>query len=275
MTMHSFADIEVELFEAHAWVKFNRPQKKNAFNPANHRAMHEVLDLVEAHPEIKVTVLTGVGDVFCGGMDLKEYFFDAFPDPARLRANFAASHGWMRRLKAHSTVTVASVNGWCVGGGMLIAMLCDIGIAADEATFCLSEVNFGIFPAGGTTWAVAQNMTRKQALYHALTADRFDGKKAVELGVVSTSVPRASLEAETKRVVLGLAAKNKEALQYTKRVYEGTRTRSFPEAQEYETAMLFDLSQVTNDAWIERGIAAFTQGRYRPAMEPMAEEKKP
>ena len=75
-------------------------------------------------------------------------------------------------------------------------------------------------------------------------------------------------------MVLGLAAKSKEALQYTKRVYEGTRTRSFPEAQEYETAMLFDLSQATNHAWIERGIAAFTQGRYRPALEPMAEEKK-
>jgi hypothetical protein len=76
-------------------------------------------------------------------------------------------------------------------------------------------------------------------------------------------------------VVRELTAKNKEALQYTKRVYEGTRTRSFAESQEYETAMLFDLSQATNDAWIERGIAAFTQGRYKPAMEAMKEEGEP
>jgi trans-feruloyl-CoA hydratase/vanillin synthase len=274
MTAHRFADIALELHDVHAVVRFDRAAKKNAFNPANHQAMHHVLDAIDARPELKVTVLTGIGDVFCGGMDLKEYFLEAFDTPAQLKQNFAASHGWMRRLKAHTTVTVASINGWCVGGGMLIAALCDLAIAAHEATFTLSEVNFGIFPSGGTTWAIAQHLGRKQALYYALTAEQFDGRRAEELGLVSRSVPRAQLEQETSRLVASLCARSKEALAYTKRVYERSRTMTFPEAQEWEIAMLFDLSYTTRNAWIERGLASFNEKRYRPGMEPAPDHEE-
>ncbi len=218
MPTETYEDLELSGDESHLVIRFNRPHKKNAFNPRNHAAMHRVLDVIDRRPSLKAVVLTGVKDVFCGGMDLEEYFFDDFEDRAKLRANFDSAHGWMRRWKELSVVTVASINGWCVGGGMLIAGICDLAIAANEATFCLSEINFGIFPAGGTTWMVAQHLTRKQALYAMLTGDRFDGRRAETLGLVSRSVPGADLAAETDALVASLVRKEKHALAYVKRV---------------------------------------------------------
>jgi trans-feruloyl-CoA hydratase/vanillin synthase len=267
VTTTLFEDLELSLADGHATIRFLRPAKKNAFNPKNHEAMSRILDLLEARSDIKVVVFTGVDEVFCAGMDLEEYFFDAFDNPELLRANFRASHAWMRRWKDFPAVTISLINGLCIGGGMHVAVLSDIGIAADEASFCLSEVNFGIFPAGGTSWSMGQHMTRKQALYWALTAERFDGRKAVELGIVTLSVPRARLAAEAERVVGQLVTKDRHALRYTKRAYERSRTMSFAEAQEWETAFLFDLSFTTGDRWIKEGLSRFKRRTYRPALD--------
>jgi len=263
--IHEFEGLKLTIDGSAATIEIRRPEKRNAMSPALHESMTRALDVIESAGDIKVAVMTGVDDVFCGGMDLEKYFLEAFDDPARLRGNFATSHAWMRRWKAFPAVTLASINGLCIGGGLLMASLADIAIAAEEAVFGLSEVNFGIFPAGGTTWAVANNMSRKHALYHSLTAERFDGRRAAEMGLVSVAVPRCRLAEETARVVELLKQKPIEALRYTKRVYERSRAMTFPEAQEWEVAMLFDLSYTTRDAWIKDALAAFRQRQYRPA----------
>ena len=272
MKTQTYEDLEVSVGDLHAIIRMNRPQKKNAFNPRNNAAMAQVLDMLDTHDALKVIVLTGVDDVFCGGMDLEEYFFDAFDKPEQLRANFRGAHSWMRRWKEHRAVTVASINGWCIGGGMLIAGLCDIALTADDATFCLSEINFGIFPGGGTTWMVAQHLPRKLALYYTLTAERFDGRRAEALGLVSRSVPKAELAAPTDALIASLTSKNKHALTYVKRVYERSRTMTFPEAQEWEVAMLSDLSAVTENEWIRSALAQFKRRKFRPALEPSPEK---
>lgn len=265
MTRHDYEGLQLTIDDGAATIQIVRPEKRNAMSPALHEGMHRVLDAIEADGHVKVAVMTGVDDIFCGGMDLEKYFLEAFDDPARFRANMAASHGWMRRWKAFPAVTLASINGICIGGGMLMALLADIAVAADEAMFCLSEVNFGIFPGGGTTWAVSQNMSRKHALYYALTADRFDGKHAAAIGLVSAAVPRARLAEETARVVASIKQKPLSALRYTKRVFERSRTMTFPEAQEWEVAMLHDLSYNTSAEWVHKALAAFRERKYRPA----------
>ncbi|MEX2489781.1 MAG: enoyl-CoA hydratase-related protein, partial [Pseudomonadales bacterium] len=175
---------------------------------------------------------------------------------------------WMKHLKAFPAVTIAKVNGWCFGGGMEVVGLCDIAIVAEESTWGLSEVNFGIFPGGGTTWTVAHNMpSRKQALYYALTADTFNGKEAVELGWASKSVPLADLDAHTQQVVDGLAAKGRIVLEKVKEVYERVFDMNFAEAIDYEIAKLFELSRLTNDDWIRTALKSFKQGEYKPGLE--------
>lgn len=266
-----FPGLELTIDGAVATIRFNRVEKKNAVSPEMHAAMHSILDRIEADDGVSIVVLTGTGDVFCGGMDLEKYFLDAYSTPARFRENLAISHTWMRRWLSLSRVTIAAINGLCFGGGLLIANLCDIAIAAEEATFGLSEVNFGIFPSGGTTWSVAQVFPRRHALYYALTAETFTGTRAVEIGVAIRAVPRARLDQEIAQLVNVLKHKNREALHYTKRVYERVRTMTFPDAQQYEVAMLHELTYHTDAAWIRRALEKFKRREYRPGIESFEE----
>jgi trans-feruloyl-CoA hydratase/vanillin synthase len=271
-SMPELPGIKVAVDGVVATVRLDRPEKKNAMSPEMHAAMHRALDHIEAAGDVKVVVLTGTGDVFCGGMDLEKYFLEAYETPARFRDNLAVSHAWMRRWLGFPAVTVAAINGWCMGGGLLMANLCDIAITAEEAMFGLSEVNFGIFPSGGTTWSVAQVLSRRHALYYSLTAEPFDGKRAVEIGAAVHAVPRAALDQEVARVVGMLSQKNLEALRYTKRVYERSRTMSFPDAQQYEVAMLHDLSYQTDARWIRQALEQFKQRKYRPGLGSFEEQ---
>jgi len=265
---HDFAGLVLSLDGHIATIRLDRLEKKNAMSPEMHEHMHSALDLIDENGEVRAIVLTGTDDVFCGGMDLEKYFFEAWELPARFRKNLQRSHSWMRRWKDHSAVTIASVNGWCVGGGLLMAAISDILLAAEDATFCLSEVNFGIFPSGGTTWGVAQNLDRKQALYYMLTAERFDGRRAAEIGLATRAVPREQLSEETARVAGKIASKEPHALAYTKRVYERVLGISdYRQAQEFEVAMLFDLSYETGGAWQNQALSQFTDRSFRPGLE--------
>ena len=117
MTGDAFEGVKVTINGAVATIRLNRPEKKNAMSPEMHAAMHRALDRVEAAGGVKVAVLTGTGDAFCGGMDLEKYFLEAYETPARFRENLAVSHAWMRRWLAFPAVTLAAINGVCLGGG--------------------------------------------------------------------------------------------------------------------------------------------------------------
>ena len=267
--MSTYQNIIVEIAGDVANITLNRPEKKNSMSPALHAEMCDALNEVAA-AKVKVMVLTGAGNAFCGGMDLEKCFFDNWDEPEKFKEGIGHSFVWMKHLKSFPAVTIAKVNGWCFGGGMEVVGLCDIAIAADESTWGLSEVNFGIFPGGGTTWTVANNMPfRKQALYYALTADTFDGKRAVELGWASKSVPLAELDAHTQKVVEGLVSKGRTVLAKTKEVFEKIcdLNMDFSDSVDYEIAKLFELSRLTNDDWIRTALQSFKKREYKPGLE--------
>jgi trans-feruloyl-CoA hydratase/vanillin synthase len=265
--MSKYENIILDIQGSVANVTLNRPEKKNCMSPALHADMCEALKEVEA-ARVKVLVLTGAGDSFCGGMDLEKCFFDNWDDPEKFMEGIGYSFTWMKHLKTFPAVTIAKVNGWCFGGGMEVVGLCDIAIVANESTWGLSEVNFGIFPGGGTSWTVANNMpSRKQALYYSLTGETFTGREAVELGWASKSVPLAELDAHTRKVVDGLVTKGLIVLKKTKEVYERVLDMDFPEAIDYEIAKLFELSRLTGDDWIRTALQSFKKREYKPGFE--------
>ncbi len=267
--MSKYENVIVEIQGDVATVTLNRPEKKNCMSPALHAEMCIALKEIEA-AKVKVMVLTGAGNAFCGGMDLEKCFFDNWDEPDKFKEGVGHSFVWMKHLKDFSAVTVAKINGWCFGGGMEVVGLCDIAIAAEESTWGLSEVNFGIFPGGGTTWTVANNMAfRKQALYYSLTADTFDGKEAVDLGWASKSVPLAELDAHTQKVVDGLAGKGRIVLEKTKEVYERIYdlNMDFADAVDYEIAKLFELSRLTDDDWIRTALQSFKNREFKPGLQ--------
>ncbi|ATL71815.1 p-hydroxycinnamoyl CoA hydratase/lyase [Nocardia terpenica] len=258
--------VKVEIDGPRATIQLNRPDKKNAMNPQMHRDMNAALDAIESADEVKAVVVTGVGDSFSAGMDLEECFLAPYHDPQLFyRTNLVALQ-WFQRLKAFGAVTVAKVNGFAFGGGFEVTGLCDLAIASESAMFGLSEINFGIFPAGGASWAATHNLPRKQALYYILTGDTLTGAQAAEYGLVNKAVPAADLDAETDRVVGRIVDKNPVTLRLAKEVYERTTRLDLPDAIDYDQAKLWELARLTDNEWINVALEQFEKRSYRPGL---------
>ena len=147
--------VRVEFDQGVAWVTMNRPDKRNAISPRLAAEMVEVLDALETDSRCGVLVLTGAGEAFSAGMDLKEYFRETdhlTPDERARIFRVNAQWQW-RRLRFYPKPTIAMVNGWCFGGAFTPMIACDLAVAAESAVFGLSEINWGIIPAGIVTKA--------------------------------------------------------------------------------------------------------------------------
>lgn len=217
-----------------AWVYFNRPDKRNCMSPTLNRRMAEVLDELEFRDDVGVLVLKGEGTAWSAGMDLKEYFRETEAQGlAGVRRSQRESYGWFRRLRWYQKPTIAMVNGWCFGGAFTPLVACDLAIAADEATFGLSEVNWGIIPAGNVTKATSETIGLRNALFYAMTGEPFQGKRAADIGLVNESVPRKKLKKRTTEVARLLLTKNQAVLRGIKIAMKRMRYMDWDASADY------------------------------------------
>jgi trans-feruloyl-CoA hydratase/vanillin synthase len=229
-----------------AWVKFNRPDKRNCMSPALNRRMLEVLDELEFDDGVGVLVLTGEGSSWSAGMDLKEYFRETEAKGfAAVRQTQREAYGWWRRLRWYQKPTIAMVNGWCFGGGYGPLFGCDLAFAAEEAKFGLSEINWGILPGGGATKVAVELMSMRDAMYHAMTGEPIDGRTAAAWKLVNEAVPLDRLEARVTEVAHILLKKNPIALKATKDAVRRVGEMTYDNAEDYliraqEAANSFD-----------------------------------
>jgi trans-feruloyl-CoA hydratase/vanillin synthase len=229
-----------------AWLRFNRPEKRNAMSPTLNRAMMAALDELEFRDDVGVLVLSGEGDAWTAGMDLKEYFRETEAEGLKgTRRAQRESYGWWRRLRWYQKPTIAMVNGWCFGGGYGPLFACDLAFAANEAKFGLSEINWGILPGGGATKVAVELLPFRKAMYHAMLGEPVDGQTAAEWGLVNESVPLAMLKDRVTEVAGILLAKNPVALKATKDAVRRVRAMTYDEAEDYlvraqEAANSFD-----------------------------------
>lgn len=256
-----------EIKDSIAWVSFNRPAKRNAMSPALNRRMMEVLDLLEFDDNVGVLVLTGEGEAWQAGMDLKEYFRETEAHGLKgVRQSQRESYGWFRRLRWYQKPTIAMVNGWCFGGGFGPLFACDLAIAADEAKFGLSEINWGILPGGGVTKVVVDLLSMRDAMYMALTGNIIDGKTAASWKLVNESVPSFQLKSRTLELCNLILEKNPVALKATKDAIRRVKDMTYDNAEDYlvraqEAANYFD-----NNARKE-GIRQFIDEKsYKPGL---------
>src|SRR3974390_3012339 len=209
-----FTTVKIEFEDGIAWVILNRPEKRNAMNPALNREMMDVLDQLEVDDRCKILVLTGAGESFSAGMDIKEYFREVDKaTPVGVMRVQRASMGWQwRRLMFFPKPTIAMVNGWCFGGAFTPLVSCDLAIAAETAQFGLSEINWGIIPGGNVTRAVAATMNLREAMYYVTTGEVLDAKKAAQMGLGNEAVPLERLRERTREVATMLLNKNPTVL---------------------------------------------------------------
>jgi trans-feruloyl-CoA hydratase/vanillin synthase len=217
-----------------AWVKFNRPEKRNCMSPKLNRQMLRVLDELEFRDDVGVLVLSGEGSAWSAGMDLKEYFRDTEVEGLKgIRGAQREAYSWWERLRWFQKVTIAMVNGWCFGGGYGPLYSCDLAFCSDDAQFGLSEINWGILPGGGATKVAAELMPMRKAMYHALLGENLSGKEAEAAGLVNESVPGDQLEARVTEIANKLLRKNWETLKATKDAMRRVREMTFDNAEDY------------------------------------------
>ena len=262
------ANVLLTMEDAVARIVLNRPEKKNAMSPDLHDDMNSALDEIEKQDGIKVIVITGAGDdTFCGGMDLEKFFFEPMMEsPEKFKKIADVAGRWFNRLIEAPQIVVCSINGYCFGGGVDLVGICDLAVAAEDAVMGLSEVNFGVLPAGGTTWAVKNNFNRKQGLRYCLTGETFTGKEAVELGLVNIAVPKEKLTEETDRLVGLLVDKNALTLEAIKKVFTKLPSNWY-EAVEFENGKAQELAFFQGEKnWFQHALKKFKDREYKPGL---------
>lgn len=258
----------VDFEDGVAFVTLNRPEKRNAMSPALNARMIEVLDELEGDKRCGVLVLTGAGESWSAGMDLKEYFRanDGKPRDATLKVRRQSS-GWWGRLMYFEKPTIAMVNGWCFGGAFTPLVSCDLAIAAEEAKFGLSEINWGILPGGNVTRAVAEVMRHRDALYYIMTGEVFDGRKAAEMGLVNQAVPLASLRTRVRAICDSLLEKNPVTLKAAKDTFKRVRSMPWDASDDYIYAKLEQMLYLDKTRGRDEGLKQFLDDKsFRPGL---------
>jgi enoyl-CoA hydratase len=166
-------------------VRLNRPDAKNAVSDEVAQAMEAALDEFEADDSVATVVVTGTGDVFCAGADLKMVAQGKGMHLATKRGGFG---GFVAR--DYAKPRIAAVNGPALAGGFEIVLACDLVVAADDARFGLPEVKRGLFAAAGGPFRLARRIPLATATEIVLTGDPIDAARAHELGLVNRLVPR-------------------------------------------------------------------------------------
>ncbi len=230
-----WSTVKVEITGGIAWVTLNRPEKRNAMSPTLNREMIDVLETLELDAEAEVLVLTGAGDSWTAGMDLKEYFRenDGKPEIYQEKLRRDCSQWQWKLLRMYSKPTIAMVNGWCFGGAFSPLVACDLAISADEAVYGLSEINWGIPPGNLVSKAVADTMGHRQALHYIMTGDTFTGKEAAAMGLVNKSVPLAQLREATVELATKLLAKSPTVLRIAKHGFKRCRELTWEQSEDY------------------------------------------
>jgi len=185
-----------------AWVTLNRPGQLNAYNMAMRDALFEILSAIHDDGDIRAMVLTGAGKAFSTGGDLSE--FGSAPSPTIAR--------WVRfrrdvwgRMRALPIPTVAALHGFTVGGGLEMALLCDVAIAAEDTRISLPETGAGMIPGVAGTQTAPRRLGFGRAMDLCITGRWIDAREALLVGLVAEVVSGQDLARRALELGLALA----------------------------------------------------------------------
>lgn len=235
-----------------ALVTINRPDKKNAIDPATDARLRETWAWAERNDDIRCIVLTGAGQAFCAGGDITELL----PDILR-RSEANADDGTfcgLTRVYPTRKPIIAAVNGLAFGGGLELALAADIRIASREARFGLPEVRVGVLAGAGGVSRLPRLISPAVAAEMLLTGDPIDGETALRTGLVSRVVAPEALLDTALAIAARIAANAPLAVEETLDLIRRSRSMSLAESLDSERSRLRMLL-ASEDA--RNGIAAF------------------
>ena len=200
-----------------ATVTLNRPEAMNSLDPETTKHLDAAWRDISSRKDIRVGILTGAGDrAFCAGADLKKTMP---PTESFAELHFGSRAGTpdLSRLQTDKPM-IAAINGYALGGGLELAMLCDIRIAATNAIFALPEVSIGSIPGAGGTQRIVRAVGASDAMMLLLTGERLDAREALRIGLISRMVEPADLMASARMIATRIAANAPLAVTAAKRL---------------------------------------------------------
>jgi enoyl-CoA hydratase/carnithine racemase len=238
-----------------AYFTINREKQRNSISSETVSLFQEYLSQAEKDETVRALCITGAGEkAFCSGADLGNVMSKEKPrgdDPLRNYADL------LKRITSFPKPTVARVNGYCLAGGTGFMLACDIVIARDDAKFGTPEVNVGLFPMmiGAL---IFRNVPRKKAMEMVLLGDKLSSAEALDMGLITRSVPFEKLDEEVGIVLKSLAAKSPVGMKIGKEAFYAMDSMPFEEALDYLCGKLAEVAS-TEDA--VEGITAFIEKR--------------
>jgi enoyl-CoA hydratase/carnithine racemase len=236
------ADEGVVLYEKRdriAYVTINRPEARNAVSPEVHRAMIAAWADFREDDAVDVAILTGAGEAFCAGADLKEYIppiiVDQKPDDLRQIAELGLN-GFTRGMHRIYKPIVGAINGWALAGGLETALACDIRIASERAMFGSFEARRGFHHGDGGIVRLINTCGTGIALEMLLTAEPIDAHRALQCNLVSKVVPHERLMEEAETVAHQILRNSQRAVRSAKQTILDTVGKTLDE-------------QLRNEAW--------------------------
>lgn len=196
-----------------ARLTLHRPEARNAFNTPLMEAMRAAMAEVGRRRGVRALVVTGAGEAFSAGRDLKE---SARHTPEQAARFMALGERWSAALREFPVPTIAAVNGPAFGWGMVLMLSCDLRLAAEGAVLGYPEAALGVFPGGDATVRLTRQISVPAAKELTLTGRRFDAREGYRLGLVNRVAPGESLLAEARALGEAIAQRSPEELRAMK-----------------------------------------------------------
>ncbi|HKV51612.1 MAG TPA: enoyl-CoA hydratase-related protein [Gemmatimonadaceae bacterium] len=238
-----------------ALVTINRPEKRNALDAQVRAAFLEAIASARANDTVRAIVVTGAGDkAFVAGADIGEFEGRTTVEQWRVMKGATIFDAVERCPKP----VIAAVNGYCLGGGMELALACDIRLASTSARFGQPEVNLGIIPGGGGTQRLPRIVGLGAALKLVLTGEMIDAAEALRLGLLEEVVEPSALLDRALALGESIAAKSPVAVAAAKEATRAALSLPLDDGLKLETA-LFQVCFASADR--AEGVRAFLEKR--------------
>ncbi len=250
----AYENIVLEITDHVGVIRLDRPDKLNALNEGLRCELIDALANLDANDDVRCLILTGSARVFSAGADIKEMNDKAFVDMFKGDAFGAETQAFGQLRK----VIIAAVAGHALGGGCELAMMCDIIIAADNATFGQPEINIGVMAGLGGTQRLTRAVGKSKSMEMHLTGRRMNAQEAMTAGLVSRVVPVNDLMTETMDVAAKIAEKSPLAVMAVKEAVNRAEELSLREGLLYERRLFHSLFSTEDKV---EGMSAFVDRR--------------
>ncbi|WP_458189029.1 enoyl-CoA hydratase/isomerase family protein [Haladaptatus sp. NG-WS-4] len=239
----SYESITVDVSDGVATIEFHRPEKYNALNTEVMLDLQRAFDELQLDRDVDAVVITGEGDdAFSAGADIEQYAGTAEEhDPRQKDRQKLFYEIYRAPLELHAPV-IAKIDGYCVGGGLILAMYCDMRVATEKSRFGVPTCDIGQIPTGGSTYRAVQLVGEAKAKELVFTAGYVDAEEAHRIGLVNHAVPSGSLDEKVTEIVDSIQDTGRMAVKNSKRAINYAA-----DAPDIETARKYEA-----DLWWEQ-----------------------